>query len=78
MHFLLSIFNEINSSFNCNPTVNAIGVILDKSKSFDKGWKEGLLLKLKSYGIGGELLSLFKDYFQEHQQRVVLNSQSSS
>ena len=29
-------------------------------------------------GIGGKLLHLFKDYFQEHQQRVVLDGQGSS
>ena len=38
----------------------------------------GLLLKLESYGIGGEPLNLFKDYLQEHQRRVILNGQSSS
>ena len=38
----------------------------------------GLLLKLESYGIGGEPLNLFKDYLQEHQRRVILNVQSSS
>ena len=38
----------------------------------------GLLLKLESYGIGSELLNLFKDYLQEHQRRVILNGQSSS
>ena len=41
-------------------------------------WHEGLLFKLESYGIGGELLNLFKDYLQQCQQRVVLNGQSSS
>ena len=35
-------------------------------------------LQLESYGIGGELLNLFKDYLQERQQRVVVNGQSSS
>ena len=41
-------------------------------------WHEGLLFKLESYGIGGELLNLFKDYLHKRQQRVVLNGQSSS
>ena len=35
-------------------------------------------LQLKSWGIWGELFSLFQDYLEECQQRVVLNGQSSS
>ena len=75
---LLSIVHEINSSFNCNPTIDVKGVFLDISKALDKVWHEGLLSKLESYGTGGELLNLYKDYLQECQQRVVLDGQSSS
>ena len=75
---LLSIADKINSSLDFNPTINVRGVFLDISKAFDKVWHEGLLFKLESYGIGGELLNLFKDYLHEPQQRVVLNGQSSS
>ena len=38
----------------------------------------GVLFKLESYGIGGELINLFKDYLQACQQSVVLNGFSSS
>ena len=38
----------------------------------------GVLFKLESYGIGGELINLFKDYLQARQQSVVLNGFSSS
>ena len=72
---LLSIVHEINS---CNPTIDVRGVFLDISKAFDKVWHDGLFSKLELYGIGGELLNLFKDYLRERQQRVVLNGQSSS
>ena len=75
---LLSIADKINSSLDFNPTINVRGVFLDISKAFDKVWHEGLLFKLESYGIGGELLNLFKDYLHKRQQRVVLNGQSSS
>ena len=75
---LLSIVHEINSFFDCNPTIDIRGVFLDISKACDKVWHEGLLFKLESYGIGGELLNLFKDYLKERQQGVVLNGQSSS
>ena len=75
---LLSIADKINSSLDFNPTINVRCVFLDISKAFDKVWHEGLLFKLEPYGIGGELLNLFKNYLHEHQQKVVLNGQSSS
>ena len=53
------------------------GVFLDISKAFDKVWHDGLVFKLKSYGVEGELLSLLKNYIQSHEQRVVLNGQTS-
>ena len=70
---LLSIVREVNSSFDCNPTIDVRGVFLDISKAFDKVWYEGLLFKLVPCGFRGELLNPFRDYLQERQQRVVLN-----
>ena len=61
-----------------NPTIDVIGVFLDITKAFDEVWHKGILFKLESYGIRGELLNLFKDYLQGRQQKVVLNGQSSS
>ena len=52
-------------------------VFLDISKAFDKVWHEGLIFKLNSYSIEGELLSLLKNYPQNREQRVVLNDQTS-
>ena len=52
------------------------GVSLDISKAFDKVWHDGLIFKLKSYGVEGELLSLLKNYFQKREQRVALNGQT--
>ena len=47
------------------------------AKALDKVWHDGLIFKLKSYGVESELLSLFKIYLQNHDQRVVLNGQIS-
>ena len=46
--------------------------------AFDKVWHEGLLFKLKTYGVKGELLNLLQNYLHERNQRVALNGQISS
>ena len=75
---LLSVTNEIYQSFDCSPTRDIMGFFLDISKAFDKVWHEGLLFKLQSYGVEGNLLRLLKNYVTGRQQRVVLNGQTSS
>ena len=37
-----------------------------------------MIFKLKTYGIDGKLLKLLENYLTDRQQRVVLNSQTSS
>ena len=46
-------------------------------KAFDKVWHEGLLYKLKSIGISGNLLNLSGSFLNEIYQRVVTNGQHS-
>ena len=55
---LLSITREICKSIDCNPPADTRGIFLDISKAFDKVWHEGLIFKLKTYGIDGDLLKL--------------------
>ena len=74
---MLSIIHEIQTAFDENPPVDVGGIFLDISKAFDKVWHEGLLYKLETYGIEGQLLSLLKNYLENHKQRVVLNGQTS-
>ena len=50
---------------------------LDISKAFDKVWHEGLIFKLETIGISGNLLNLFESFLSDRQQRVVLNGQHS-
>ena len=75
---LHSITHKIFETSDCNPTLEVRSVFLDISKAFDKVWHEGLLYKLKSMGISGELHKLLENYLLGRLQRVVLNGQTSS
>ena len=75
---LLSNTHETQKSFDASPPVDVRGIFLDISKAFDKVWHKGLIYKLKSYGISGNLLKLIKNYLIDHKQRAVLNGQTSS
>ena len=63
---LLSIAHDINSSFDCD-LHRMLGV-----KDFDNVWHKGLLFKLKTYSVKGELLSL------PLLKLIILNGQISS
>ena len=75
---LLAITHEIFEAFDCNPPLEVRSVFLDISKAFDKVWHKGLLYKLKSLRISGELYNLPENYLSGRFQRVVLNGQTSS
>ena len=75
---LLSIVNEIESSFGCNPPVDIRAIFLDISKAFDKWYHQGLLFKLKSCGVEGSLFCLLENYLENRKQRVILHGQCSS
>ena len=53
-------------------------IYLDFAKAFDKVSHSKLLLKLKAYGIGDDLISLITDFLSNSYQRVVLPSGQSS
>ena len=74
---LHSITHKISSAFEEFPSRETRAVFLDISKAFDKGWHDGLLLKLKSYGISRCLLTVIKDFLNNRHQRLVLNGKSS-
>ena len=67
---LISITHEIYRAFNCNPSLEVRGIFLDLFKAFDKVWQQGLLFKLESFGIRGNLLNLLEDYLSKRFQRV--------
>ena len=75
---LLAITHEIYQGFYCSPSVETRSVFLDMSKAFDKVWYEGILLKLKNYGVKGRLLNILNNYLHNRKQRVVLNGIESN
>ena len=50
---------------------------LDISKAFDRVWHAGLLHKLKSYGISGQIFGLISSFLSNRQLRVVLDGKFS-
>ena len=48
------------------------GLFCDISKAFDRVWHAGLLHKLNSVEISGDLLKWFSSYLDGRKQRVVL------
>ena len=53
------------------------GVALDISKAFDRVWHAGLLHKLKSYGVSGQIFCLISSILSNRRLRVVLDGKSS-
>ena len=72
---MLSITHETYNAFEHHHDTRA--VFLHISKAFDKVWHDGLLLKLKSNGISGQLLNLLSEFLNERYQKTVLNGKSS-
>ena len=74
---LISMPHEILSSFDNYKSLEVRGVFLDMFKAFDKVWHEGLIYKLKTFGISGNLLTLLSSFLHDRRQRVVLNGINS-
>ena len=52
-------------------------VFLDISKAFEKVWLPGLIYKIKSSGISGDVLELIKNFLLNSFLSVVLHGQTS-
>ena len=59
---LTVVSDRIATAFNRSRATRA--VVLDTSKAFDRVWYAGLLLKLKTYGISGEILGLISSFLR--------------
>ena len=69
------VSDRIARVFSRSGTTRAVA--LDISKAFDRVWHAGLLHKLKSYGISGQILGLISSILSNRRLRVVLDGKSS-
>ena len=72
---LTVVSDRIARDFNRSGASRAVA--LDISKAFDRVWHAGLLHKLKSYGISGQIFGLISSFLSNRQLRVVLDGKSS-
>ena len=69
------VSDRIARAFNRSGATRAVA--LDICKVSDKVWHAGLLHKLKSYGISGQIFSLISSFLSNRRFRVVLDGKSS-
>ena len=67
--------DRIARAFNRSGATRAVA--LDISKAFDRVWHAGLLHKLKSYGISGQIFGLISSFLSNRRLWVVLDGKSS-
>ena len=67
--------DRIARAFNRSGTTRAVALAI--SKAFDRVWYAGLLHKLKSDGISGQIFSLISSFLSNRRLRVVLGGKSS-
>ena len=72
---LAVVSDRIARAFNRSEATRTVA--LDISKSFGRVWHAGLLHKLKSYGISGQIFHLISSFLSNRQLRVVLDGKSS-
>ena len=72
---LTVVSDRIARAFNRSEATRAVA--LDISKAFDRVWHAGLLHKLKSYGISGQIFGLISSFPSNRRLRVFLDGKSS-
>ena len=72
---LIVVSDRIARSFNRSGATRAVA--LDISKAFNRVWHAGLLHKLKSYGILGQIFGLISSFLSNRHLQVVLDGKSS-
>ena len=72
---LTVVSDRIARAFNRSGSTQAI--TLDISKSYNRVWHDGLLHKLMSYGISGQIFGLISSFLSDRQILMVLDGKSS-
>ena len=72
---LTVVSDRIARAFNRSVATRAVA--LDISKTFDRVWHAGLLHKLKSYGILGQIFGLISSFLSNKRLRAVLGGNCS-
>ena len=72
---LTVVSDRIARAFNRSGATRAVA--LDISKAFDRVWHAGLLHKLRSYGISGQIFGLISSFLSNRRLRAVLDGKSS-
>ena len=72
---LTVVSDRIARAFNRSGATRAVA--LDISKAFDRLWHAGLLHKIKSCGISGQMFGLISSFLSNSQLPVVLYGKSS-
>ena len=67
--------DRIATAFNSSGATRAVA--LDIYKAFDRVWHAGLLHKLKSYEIPGQIFGLISSFLNNRRLRVVMDGKSS-
>ena len=67
--------DRIARAFNRSRATRAVA--LDISRAIDRVWHAGLLHKLKSYGISGQIFGLISSFVSNRQLRVVVDGKYS-
>lgn len=73
---LLQLVTNWNKSLDAGKETYVVA--LDIAGAFDRVWHEGIISKLKSFGIDGDLLKMIQDYLRGRTLQVVVNGYTSS
>ena len=72
---LIVVSDRIARAFNRSGATQAVA--LDISKAFDRVWHAGLLCRLKSNGISGQIFGLISSFLSNRRLWVILDDKSS-
>ena len=75
-NLLTVVSDRIARTFNRSGGTQVVAP--DISKAFDRVWHAGLLHKIKSYGISGQIFGLISSFLSNRRLQVVLDGKQPS